>query len=1375
MQVPPTYSRGGTSKLRIGFQPSNLSVELRREDGTVVTAEFLDDMQRRPFSSDTARLSPWGLFIGSGQLALEVAVFTSDTRPTSSDIQEAWRARRAGRSAPVLVVVLHAGRAWLGGPTGESLPIHSDKDLGAIERLCASALKQPDRHAALLFLAQALPSLETDAPGLRNEGLFALHELTADLPRRPEWADHARKARSILGQGVEGQDLLRGLGYSVERLDNMTHLLRGADRRVALAVLLDRTDVPEAGSAKFGNLSPVSYALTKADSENLDWVLLVQGDRLRLYPTGVGVGVGRRGRTETYLELQTSLLADDHLAYLSLLFSAEALGPGGSVAGLLEDSRRFASSLADRLRDRIYTSVMPRLAQGVAGARRLDNPTVDDLDLTYRMALTVLFRLLFVAYAEDRDLLPYKHSEAYRVRSLKQKARELAASPAITAPTPGARHWEEVERIWNAVSRGDAELSVPAYNGGLFTSDRAVSPAGAELASLKLANEVFEPALRDLLLTDVGNGELQPVDFRALGVREFGTIYEGLLESELSVADQDLAVDNRGSYVPVRGQAVPVVRQGEIYLHDRSGARKSSGSYFTKSFAVEHLLDRALAPALQDHLGRVAAMDEADAAEAFFDFRVADIAMGSGHFLVAAIDHIERVFTDHLARDGARGGTRVREELRRLEESARRQLGDLADQITFEDSQLLRRLIARRCIYGVDLNPLSVELARLAIWIHTFVPGLPLSVLDHNLVNGNALVGVGGVNEIREAFEASSTSLFPVDADNLLGQAKQPLRRFANIADATLADVARAREAMEEARIAVGDTRALCDIITAGRLDREVRYQFENWERDRTNIQSHPARHRALETLKGMKALHFPVAFPEVFLRRRSGFDVLLGNPPWQEATVEDHAFWARHFPGLRSLPQNELERERNELREARPDLAAQLDAEVLEMAKVRRALTSGAYPGMGTGDPDLYKAFAWRFWNLAVTDGGRIGVVLPRSAFSAKGSELFRKTLFTDAANVDLTMTLNRAGWVFDEAEHRYTIGLVAIERGAPEGKTIGLRGPFSSLAAFDLGRTKQPAKFSGAEILSWNDSASLPLLPNENSIGVFTQLRRSPRLDLNDGTSWRARPDGELHATAQKPLMDFANEPPANCWPVFKGESFDLWSPDRGPKTYYAWAVPEIVNEWLFQKRLRSTRGSAHSEFNLEIRHNIDTLPCHRPRIAFRDVSRSTDSRTIRAALLPPEIFVTNKGPYLLWPRGDERDQAYLLGVLCSYALDWYARRFVEVNLNFFIFNPLPVPRPARASAHWRRVVELAGRLAAPDQRFSEWASKVGVEHGPLAPDTKQDMIDELDAVVAHLYGLTEDQLTHIFETFHEGWDYAPRLAAVMAHFRAWAARSA
>ncbi len=272
-----------------------------------------------------------------------------------------------------------------------------------------------------------------------------------------------------------------------------------------------------------------------------------------------------------------------------------------------------------------------------------------------------------------------------------------------------------------------------------------------------------------------------------------------------------------------------------------------------------------------------------------------------------------------------------------------------------------------------------------------------------------------------------------------------------------------------------------------------------------------------------------------------------------------------------------------------------------------------------------------------------------------------------------------------------------------------------------------------------------------------------------------WRARPDTELHATAQKKLMIFESKSQADgYWPVYKGESFDIWNPDTG--SYYAWADPEPVLEWLQKKRERAGRGrrdSAHREFPMEHLQDSSTLPCHAPRLAFRDVARATDTRTVIACLLPPKVFVGNQAPYLLWPRGDEKDQAFLLGVLCSIPLDWYARRFVETHVNYFVFNPLPVPRPERDDARWQRAVALAGRLACPDERFAAWADVVSVGWGPLAADEKEDMIHELDAAVAHLYGLNERQLIHIFDTFHEGWDYAERLAGVRRHFTSWRGR--
>jgi hypothetical protein len=1331
---------------------------------------FLDDhTPRRIALALPDGLTLRGLHLGQGNLGLEVLVLNAVTEPKVVTLRQIWKDRLGGRAAPLLAIAIHGEIAVICGPAGEDPPIRRI-EVNQAERLCIRALSEPDRNAALRFLHDALPSLETELPGIRNEGLLSDHELARGARLRSDWASAQTRATPALG--AAGMEFLRRLGFGIEKADGVTSLLRAAARDRAVAVLLDAGETPEGAAPRFQNLSPVSWALTMADQRNLPWVVVVQGDRIRLYPVELGVGVGRRGRTETWIELRTGLMRQDQAALLWLIFSADALAPKGTLEELLENSKRFAADLAFRLRERIYDRVIPGLATGIAQARGLKTFTADDLRLTYSMALTVLFRLLFIAYAEDRDLLPFSGNEAYRRRALKTKAQELASS--TTAPGTGTHLWQEVTRLFDAVRDGDAALGVPAYGGGLFETDPTISKAGAALARIVLPDVVFEPVLRGLLLDqqkDMASPAAGPVDFRSLRVREFGTIYEGLLESELAVADADLALKSQGKdlvYVPAKPRDTVAVSRGAIYLHNRSGARKSSGSYFTPGFAVDHLLDTALKPALKAHAERLAALDDTDAADAFFDIRIADIAMGSGHFLVAAVDVVEQALSAILA---ARNLVGVKNELLVLRVAAEGQLKKLglenAHQI--EDGQLLRRLIARRCIYGVDMNPLAVDLARLSIWIHSFVPGLPLSLLDHALVQGNALVGIATIRQLEERFMASGMALFPVDAQSLLGDAAEPLKRLARLADATPKDVEAARDAMQRARLAVGPTKALCDLVVAEKVaPEEVAFQFEHWPKERARIQSSPALIRARKALEGLDVFHFPIAFPEVFLRRQPGFDVILGNPPWQEVTLEELGFWTRHFPGLKGLSEAERKKRIPQLRRDRPDLIVEYEREVAQTDRERAVLGAGFYPGMGTGDADLYKAFGWRFWQLAALEGGRIGVVLPRSALSALGSEKLRRDIFEKSAAVAITTLTNKMNWVFPEVHPQFTFALLSITRGSPSGQSIALRGPYASRQAWEAAATHSPHRFTPAEVLAWTSSASLPLLPSDESIGVFAQLRKAPRLDLKQAGAWRARPDRELDASLDKPVMQIAPRSTDKLWPVMKGESFDIWENDRGPDTYYAWADPTKVTKHLHGKRLRSgkaKRDSAHREFPLTYLRKIETLACHAPRLAFRDVSRATDTRTVRAALLPPEVFLTNKAPYFLWPSGDTKDQAFLLGTLCSVALDWYARRFVELNLNFFILNPFPIPRPPRNDRHWQRAVALAGRLACPDDRFAGWADAVGVKYGPLKPEEKQAMIWELDAVIARLYGLNADQLIHIFDTFHE-W-------STEAEWAAWNAR--
>lgn len=168
---------------------------------------------------------------------------------------------------------------------------------------------------------------------------------------------------------------------------------------------------------------------------------------------------------------------------------------------------------------------------------------------------------------------------------------------------------------------------------------------------------------------------------------------------------------------------------------------------------------------------------------------------------------------------------------------------------------------------------------------------------------------------------------------------------------------------------------------------------------------------------------------------------------------------------------------------------------------------------------------------------------------------------------------------------------------------------------------------------------------------------------------------------------------------------------------------------------------------------------------------MARSTDNRTVIVSFVPPKVFLTDKAPYFLFPRGDLFDQLYLYGVLRSIPLDWYARRFVETGVKFFIISAFPIPRPPRDSVLWKRITEISARLAAVDSRFEEIIALTGCESGEILATDKDDLTHELDAVVALLYGLEEKHLIHIFETFHEGWDYQGRLDATLKHFRSWA----
>lgn len=1329
-------------------------------------------------SGISAHLKTDRVLLGNGDHRLEVAIaeLAGNGQPRADDLRNLFKKRQNARPAPVLIVVLYTvandrPRAAAVGTFGDPVPI-PDLDVDRLERICLAALGEPDRHTAARTVDRLLASLKDcqQSPGLLNSGLFASHELLTGVPARADWEDARQRAIPVLG--LRGLELIHGLGYqTVNRGSAALSLTYGGNSR-AIAILLTEAELFDRPSARFGpDVTPISHGLSMASKDEVSWLIVLRGTQIRLYPANPDVGVGRKGQGETYAELDLALLSSQEAAYLTLLFSPAALVRNGTVEQILASSENFAADLGKRLRTRVYEDVVPRLALAIAG--RMGARTEDELAEAYHRTLLVLFRLLFLAYAEDRGLLPYERNRWYDRQAVKRLARMFADDMDMSFDPKATSLWDDMLTVWNAIDEGNMSWDVPAYNGGLFSRDPDTHPAGAALAGMHLADAEFGPVLRAMLVDSGDDGHHGPVDFRSLGVREFGTIYEGLLESELSISPTDLAVDPKTlAYYPAKPGDAIAVPAGQVYIHNKSGERKATGSYFTKQFAVEHLLDSALEPALDDHLARVAALldagDEAAAAEAFFDFRVADPAMGSAHFLVAAIDRIEARFTAFLAEHHV---PRVADELARLGKHARDTLGDQGASIDIETSSLLRRQIARRCIYGLDLNLIAVELARVSIWIHTFVPGLAMSTLDHNLVVGNSLTGIGTIDEVLGVLEPNRApgqeSFFAPGIRAALEQAKERLLRAARTAEATKQQVQNAAAAHRQAMRDAADAKALMDAAVGIRLGAATLDQALEPEQairigNSKSVQTQIAK---------LRVAHLPYLFPEVFLRDNPGFDAMLGNPPWEKVKVEEHQWWGLRFPGLRSMPQKDKNAAIVRYRTERPDLVAEYEAEVARTDAIKNALGKGDFPGLRAAtDTDLSVAFVWRFWKL-LRDSGRSGVVLPRGILAGRATAEWRATVLEQGAFEDVTSLSNSRNWMFEEVHPQYTIGLVSIIRGKSHAGFVSMRGPYFSLAEYTGGAFVPAQRLPASDFATWADGAPFPLLPHADSLDVFVKLRAHPRLDAADG-DWRFVPFRELHTVDNKTMFNFDLVHPAGDLPVLTGASFNLWEPDYGQPYAYSWA--KKVFPWLQERRRRQIRLAASAFYGLSAGWAADmaTLPGKHPRVAFRDVCRATDSRTMICALVPGDVVLVEKAPYLVQRAGEKEHEAYLLGVLSSIPFDWYARRFVELKMSYGLLNTFPVPRPAKDDSIRWRVIEISGRLAAVDRRYADWAAEVGVPVGSVTTqEARDDLIAELDAVVALLYGLARADVEHIFATFHRGWDYEPRLTAVLAHYDRWA----
>ncbi|WP_409721739.1 Eco57I restriction-modification methylase domain-containing protein [Pseudorhodoplanes sp.] len=614
----------------------------------------------------------------------------------------------------------------------------------------------------------------------------------------------------------------------------------------------------------------------------------------------------------------------------------------------------------------VFGEVFPDLIRALKSADpQAPAPLTADYLATLRdAALTMLYRLLFLLYAEDRDLLPKRDPKYGGLSDLRDKVAER-----LDAGTDLSRLRKnfglECNEVFVTIDQGDDSIGVPPYNGGLFSEKNA---ATALLDRAILPDAYFAPLLDRLSRTDK-DGRRVRINFRDLSVQQLGSIYERLLE-----------------YEPVANESAP----GGIEIRLNSFARKGSGSYYTPDELVKLIIERTIGPLVRERLDafaekakalasdkqrvelRLQALRKIDPAERILDLKIVDPAMGSGHFLVSLVDYLAEAVTAAMgeASEAVTWGDYVSPLDNRLNDIRKRIRAEAdAHKWVVRDDQLvnknlIKRTILKRCVYGVDKNPMAVELAKVALWLHTFTAGAPLSLLDHHLKCGDSLFGewvrkaldglaargslmISGAIQAAEAAIAGM-ALIESRSDADIAEVKasaadyhdvtartEPLRRFLDFWQAVkwldlTDDEKKALDAALDG--AFGPPTAVLaglqePVRPAGLTDEALSLFDEGREeqlaitglgsagtaRDFRVIGGLIARAHALAAEQHF--LHWQIAFPGVWKNWASadpdgGFDAVIGNPPWDQVDFE-HIKWFENRDPAVSRSSTDSERKR--------------------------------------------------------------------------------------------------------------------------------------------------------------------------------------------------------------------------------------------------------------------------------------------------------------------------------------------------------------------------------------------------------------------------------------------------------------------------------
>ena len=1077
-----------------------------------------------------------------------------------------------------------------------------------------------------------------------------------------------------------------------------------------------------------GRVAPSYRAVSEL--RQTPWVILTDGITWRLYTSRVSAS------TTNYFEINLGVRKDIVLRYLVAIFGATLYADRDGKAGIdviFDDGKNYVQELEENLAERILKpdGVFVDLVKGILDHNGRRKYTNEDLQDAKETALKIMYRLWFLMYAESRDLLPVKDQKytPLSLMSLRSSLDNMGEDPQ------GDNCWNHVLELFGGIRNGSLEHNLPQYSGELFKRD-------PPLDGIIIRNRHFVRALHGLLERD---GE--PVDYASLGVRHLGNIYETLMEFVVRQADRDIMLleDSKGvREVASKAESTYTYRKNDLYIVSKAGyvSRKSSGSYYTPEEIVTFLVRRGLEPifAAREQMmdADIQLYQESRSKEHYdtcmdrlLDIQVLDPAMGSGHFLVEALNQITRWATGMLERYPGHPLLSEIEKDRNLIISTQEEKGITINHRLLTHDVLLKRRVMKRCIFGVDIHLLAVELARVSLWLDSFAIGVPLTYLNHHIKAGDSTIGAWR-GDIGDAKGGSMDEW--METTDRIGDVMDQVSRRADVTIQQVRSSEHAHDAYERTMI---PHKNMLDVYCAAQIDdkmipKKARKNMHGYIRRFAHTNVHDTDMQQTFDMVGKLRdeyhfFHWELEMMDAFTDARYGFDLIVGNPPWDKVKPYDDEFFTQYYPTFRSI--NIKSKKRAKQGEILKNSAIQTEYDKYLKSFQDKLTFYKTYVMQGIGHKDMWRLVLERMLGL-VSEGGVISVLVPSQILSNTGSALMRKRILD---------TNIRQMYVFENRKKIFPIHsgyrfLLLTVQDTESLDTFRAGFYLHSLASLNTDRS-EPDKFHDI-----SKDVILKVSPNTYRIPEFggvhldilSKMSEYDTLDSESGDGWSVALSSGFNRTNDADMF----KEKGRGWSVLEGRNIHQFNCN--------FARPEFVvsmSSGLSREKQKRVYKNKSRQF-----HNSY-------RLALRDISGPTNTRTIIAAILPPQKFHTYSLRSIVLTKNRtfedsndyNRHTAYLCGILNSMPFDFVARSKIQMHTSTII-GTINIPD----RAYYSEIAEIAAKLSVGSDEFEGFAESMRIDNVRLSPHDRIHTTAKLDALVAHAYGLTRDEYQTILDSF-------------------------